>query len=234
MTAALSQNTLLSVYTRVKVYRTLRPLLEKTGSEGDLQSLTVAIGCGCNAWNMSSAVSYQIAILLGEKSLSISDADSQLPSRSPLTPSFSKDCGWLTLSVSDPLPFQFLSQGFRDNIIYVDIDYPALISIKAQKVATDPLLTPLLHNIHLETAPTDNAHIRLRSDEYFAIGCDLEQLDWLNALFEKEGFLSSEILFTAEVSVTYMRTEPANALINWAAGLPKGLYNLSSCLIAFS
>ena len=91
---------------------------------------------------------------------------------------------------------------------------------------TDPQLTPLLHNIVQETGPEDQPQVRIRSDEYLAIGCDLEQLDWLNALFEKEGILNYEILFTAEVSVTYMRTEAANALIKWAGSLPNGFYIL--------
>ncbi|KAF8421634.1 hypothetical protein EV426DRAFT_704816 [Tirmania nivea] len=43
---------------------------------------------------------------------------------------------------------------FQDNVIYVDTDFPALISTKAQKVATDKL-TPLLHNIQRETGPAD-------------------------------------------------------------------------------
>lgn len=109
----------------------------------------------------------------------------------------------------------------------MDIDYPALISIKARKVSTDPSLTCLLHDIQHYVEPTDKPSIRLRSDEYLAIGCDLEQLDWLNSLFEKEGFLDHEILFTAEVSVTYMRTEAANALIKWAGSLPNGLWILA-------
>ena len=83
-------------------------------------------------------------------------------------------------------------------------------------------MTPLLHNIHFETASADKGQIILRSDEYLAVGCDLEHLDWLNALFEKENLLSREILFTAEVSVTYMRTEAANALLGWTGGLPNG------------
>ncbi|RPB19569.1 LCM-domain-containing protein [Terfezia boudieri ATCC MYA-4762] len=131
----------------------------------------------------------------------------------------------------DPLPFEFLSQGFQDNILYVDIDYPAVISIKAQKVASDPQLTPLLHNIQQETGPAHQPQVRIRSDEYLAIGCNLEQLDWLNALFEKEGILDCEILFTAEVSVTYMRTEAANALIKWAGSLPNAKFSFLEQLI---
>lgn len=74
----------------------------------------------------------------------------------------------------------------------------------------------------MEVGTGDGPQVRLRSDEYLAVGCDLEQLGWLNSLFEKECILDCEILFTAEVSITYMRTDAADALIRWAGGLKNG------------
>ena len=98
-----------------------------------------------------------------------------------------------------------------------------MISIKARGVASDPTLSPLIHNIQISNvAPKGTSQVFLRSDEYLTVGCDLEELTWLNKFLETEELLNADILFTAEVSVTYMRTEPANALISWAASLPNG------------
>ncbi|KAI5806734.1 S-adenosyl-L-methionine-dependent methyltransferase [Peziza echinospora] len=132
----------------------------------------------------------------------------------------------------DPLPFQFLSEGLRENVLFIDIDYPDLISIKARGVAVDPTLSPLIHNIQISNAAEKGtSQVCLRSDEYLAVGCDLEELTWLHKFLETEGLLDVDILFTAEVSVTYMRTEPANALISWAASLPNARFSLLEQII---
>jgi tRNA wybutosine-synthesizing protein 4 len=60
----------------------------------------------------------------------------------------------------------------------------------------------------------------LRSDNYVQIGCDLRQLaairETLAAIVDIQ---SCAFLFVAEVSITYMEREAADALIKWASGL---------------
>lgn len=58
----------------------------------------------------------------------------------------------------------------------------------------------------------------LRSDHYSAVGCDLADIAKLERLVADEVDTSTSlILCTAEVSITYMNIEAADALIKWAA-----------------
>ncbi|WPJ64437.1 hypothetical protein SMAC4_04141 [Sordaria macrospora] len=69
------------------------------------------------------------------------------------------------------------------------------------------------------TAPTG---IVLTSDQYVQIGCDLRDLSTLEASLTKAvgGDLSAcTFLFVAEVSITYMETPGADAVIQWASTL---------------
>lgn len=69
------------------------------------------------------------------------------------------------------------------------------------------------------TAPTG---IVLTSDQYVQIGCDLRDLSTLQASLTKAvgGDLSAcTFLFVAEVSITYMETPGADAVIQWASTL---------------
>lgn len=65
--------------------------------------------------------------------------------------------------------------------------------------------------------------ILLSSDQYIQIGCDLRDLTRLdNALKSLLDLSGSQLLFVAEVSITYMEAEHADNLIQWASGLPSG------------
>lgn len=67
--------------------------------------------------------------------------------------------------------------------------------------------------------------ILLRSDQYLQVGCDLRDLHLLEmTLASIMDLHNSVILFTAEVSITYMNVKAADALINWASALPEGMY----------
>ncbi|KAK3948606.1 hypothetical protein QBC32DRAFT_221630 [Pseudoneurospora amorphoporcata] len=69
------------------------------------------------------------------------------------------------------------------------------------------------------TAPTG---IVLTSDQYVQIGCDLRDLTTLEASLKRAvgGDLSAcTFLFVAEVSITYMETPGADAVIQWASTL---------------
>lgn len=63
--------------------------------------------------------------------------------------------------------------------------------------------------------------IRLRSDSYTAVGCDLSDPQRFEDLLGQISALeSTSICFVAEVSITYMKNQAADRLIRWAARLP--------------
>lgn len=112
------------------------------------------------------------------------------------------------------------------NPLFVDVDYPQLINKKTEII----LATPQLHDLlgHVRTSANSEI-VRLRSDSYLAVGCDLRDLEQLQCALSKELELSKCIfLLTAEVSVTYMDVEAADALIAWAAKLEDGTVLLAS------
>lgn len=90
--------------------------------------------------------------------------------------------------------------------------------LKKRTVVMDtPELNTVLSNIHVE----DNGDILLGSDQYFQLGCDLRDLNSLDkALGQVIDIQDSIVLCTAEVSITYMDTKTADALIAWAGALP--------------
>jgi len=126
----------------------------------------------------------------------------------------------LTLS-SDPLPFQFLSkENPNTEVLYVDIDYPELVTIKASIVAQTPELHGLLTEMQHHPTPVD--HVHYQSKQYLALGCDLRDVQTLQRLFEHHRLVDAAIFFTAEVSLTYMARDSVDALVQWAANLPDG------------
>ena len=106
------------------------------------------------------------------------------------------------------------------NTLFVDVDYPQLINKKAEII----LATPQLHDLLGEVRTSANSEtVRLRSHSYLAVGCDLRDLEQLQCVLSEELELSRCIvLLTAEVSVTYMDVEAADALISWAANFEDG------------
>jgi tRNA wybutosine-synthesizing protein 4 len=80
-------------------------------------------------------------------------------------------------------------------------------------------LSSMLNNIRISS----EEDILLRSDEYLQLGCDLRDLRGLQrSLSTVINVQKSLVLLTAEVSITYMDVEAADALIQWAATLPYG------------
>ena len=76
-------------------------------------------------------------------------------------------------------------------------------------------LRRLLSGVEL---PASQGNVVLRSDQYLAVGCDLCELGDLGMTLVGEADIENcLVLFTAEVSVTYMEVEAADALIKWAA-----------------
>lgn len=69
----------------------------------------------------------------------------------------------------------------------------------------------------VQTDPGDPAVV-LCSDRYVAVGCDLRDNAKLSAILdEKLNLGSCLVLCIAEVSLTYMDVDSADALIGWAA-----------------
>jgi len=93
------------------------------------------------------------------------------------------------------------------------VDYPTLISEKTEAIRSNPQLRDLLTRIiHGDTG------IRLQSEQYYAVGCDLADIAGLDELLKNEIDLSQcLVLCIAEVSITYMSIEAANNIICWAA-----------------
>ena len=90
---------------------------------------------------------------------------------------------------------------------------------KRDVVQSTAALNSMLANI--KTLP--DGKILFRSDEYIQLGCDLRDLDGLEKVLSSVVDIhQSLILFTAEVSITYMDLPAADALIKWAATLPHG------------
>lgn len=99
----------------------------------------------------------------------------------------------------------------------MDVDYPQLMREKHDAIVNNPPLLDLLPGLRLETA---SSTVLARAEKYLAVGCDLHQLDKLEAVLRIEFNLAEcevEILFTAEVSVAYMTLEAANDVLEWAS-----------------
>lgn len=121
----------------------------------------------------------------------------------------------------DPLPFQWLArepQLCRD-VQFVDVDYKALMLTKTEIIEATPRMRDLLTP---QALPADGYTV-LNATEYLAIGCDLRDIAGLSATI---GSLTKQheslVLCIAEVSVTYMSPDAADALIEWAAKLSSG------------
>lgn len=97
-----------------------------------------------------------------------------------------------------------------------------------QKKRAIVLGTPQLRELlgpNLVISEHDTDQILLRSEKYCQLGCDLRKLDALRQCLES--FLplpECSVLFVAEVSITYMDTMSADALIEWASSIGQGWY----------
>jgi tRNA wybutosine-synthesizing protein 4 len=101
---------------------------------------------------------------------------------------------------------------------FIDIDYKDLMIKKRDMVISTKELFALLSNV--EALGGD---VLLQSDQYLQLGCDLRNLEHLNQTLKSVVDIDKcLILLTAEVSITYMDVEAADALIEWAGRLPDG------------
>ena len=78
-------------------------------------------------------------------------------------------------------------------------------------------------------SPKDSDGIFLRSASYCAVGCDLANTDKLDELLASLIDVSKyQVLFTAEVSITYMEVGAADSLIAWAARHNDGMFKIET------
>ena len=95
------------------------------------------------------------------------------------------------------------------------MDFPELIEKKAETILSIPQFCEILGD--LQRPQTLNGTF-LQSEHYFALGCDLANTQRLDELLATFVDLSQcLVLCIAEVSITYMRIDAADALIAWAA-----------------
>ncbi|KAL5424881.1 hypothetical protein PMIN07_012053 [Paraphaeosphaeria minitans] len=119
----------------------------------------------------------------------------------------------------DPLPFQFWHRHptLSQTAIFVDVDYPQLITRKRDRILGNELLRNALFGTNLRPS---QAPVYIRSSRYLALGCDLRDLEMLDRLLRTEvDATNASFLFVAEVSVTYMPTPDADSVIRWASTL---------------
>lgn len=124
----------------------------------------------------------------------------------------------LTCASSDPLAFQWLSK-YPDkcqNVTFVDIDYPELITKKLEVIFQTPQLRDLL-NAPVPIGGRDAAPPAVEN-RYLALGCDLADIERLEKILNDNiDIQSCSILCVAEVSITYMDVGAADSLIRWAS-----------------
>jgi len=130
------------------------------------------------------------------------------------------------------LPFQFWHryEHLGQQATFVDVDYPQLIEEKRDRMLTNKLLRDALLNTTLRSSEPP---VYLRSGKYIAVGCDLKDLKSLESVLRTEfNACNTCFLFVAEVSVTYMPVNDADALIRWASTLEHGMLALNPFFVS--
>ncbi|SCU81022.1 LAFA_0C02322g1_1 [Lachancea sp. 'fantastica'] len=126
----------------------------------------------------------------------------------------------------DPLPFQLLDSTNRQNeknlgrLSFLDIDYPDLISHKKHLIDS----TPELKSIVGSWSESDRIKGALEAEKYTLVPCDLNDIDDFNALIQACNHLQDASLvkiFVAEVSLAYMESENADAIIEICSRQPR-------------
>lgn len=119
------------------------------------------------------------------------------------------------------MPFQWLARNpaMCKNTKFVDVDYDLLMETKCNIIQSTPKMKDLLHPSSTEASGNDPS-VLLNSEEYAALGCDLRNIPRLQRLLRNIADINDcLILCVAEVSITYMQTDAADALINWSSTL---------------
>ncbi|KAF2671953.1 LCM-domain-containing protein [Microthyrium microscopicum] len=116
----------------------------------------------------------------------------------------------------DPLPFRMRQKGLGNDVLFVDVDYMDLVQRKVKIVLENPKFGPYISS-NREIC-NDGKPVVLRSAQYCAVGIDLGDVTALSDVFTRlVPVTKHDILFVAEVSITYMPLTKANELISWTA-----------------
>ncbi|EXJ63507.1 uncharacterized protein A1O5_11556 [Cladophialophora psammophila CBS 110553] len=119
----------------------------------------------------------------------------------------------------DPLPFQWMAHhaDLCANTKFIDVDFEELMISKRDII----LHTPKMREMISTTSDTEAVKgVVLDSDVYVAIGCDLRNPPRLERLLRSVVDIDQcLVLCLAEVSITYMATQDADALIAWTSTL---------------
>ncbi|KAL8365813.1 hypothetical protein RB595_004540 [Gaeumannomyces hyphopodioides] len=119
---------------------------------------------------------------------------------------------------SDVLPWQCLTRypDLCGSAVFVDVDFPDLV-LKKRAVVLD---TPELGGPFAPLETVETPPVFLRSRRYVQVGCDLRDVPSLeSALASVVDLAQASFLFVAEVSITYMPTNYADVVIQWASSL---------------
>lgn len=112
--------------------------------------------------------------------------------------------------------------------LFLDVDYPDLISKKREVILENPELQTILGDFDAR----NDSPLLLESERYCQIACDLRQLSLLERIISSVVDTSECVfLFVAEVSITYMETAAADALILWASKIGDGKRPASSSYV---
>jgi tRNA wybutosine-synthesizing protein 4 len=127
----------------------------------------------------------------------------------------------------DVLPFRMRSKGAGPRM-FVDVDYPDLISRKSRIVERERACKEAMGSKWHVSRRLGRAE--LESDWYRMVGCDLGDLQSLDDALAEILLASESVLFIAEVSITYMPCQKADALVQWAAKFKNGrILNSQGC-----
>ncbi|ROW12901.1 hypothetical protein VPNG_04763 [Cytospora leucostoma] len=133
--------------------------------------------------------------------------------------------------LDDVIPWQcwtrYPEDCHRSQALFVDVDFPDLIKRKRQVVLKTPALVSPLSGLKAVDNSEGCSHVFLRSDRYFQVGCDLRRTAALEqALASVLDIEQCIFLFVAEVSITYMETDYADTLIQWASTISQSEFCL--------
>ncbi|CZT04273.1 probable leucine carboxyl methyltransferase 2 [Rhynchosporium graminicola] len=129
----------------------------------------------------------------------------------------------------DPLPWQCLERypAASNGTKFIDIDYRDLMLKKRTVVQSTNELNSMLTG-----AKVSENDVLFTSDQYIQLGCDLRDLQALGRVLASVIDIENcTILFTAEVSITYMNVEASDALIHWASRLTEARFCVLEQLI---
>jgi tRNA wybutosine-synthesizing protein 4 len=101
---------------------------------------------------------------------------------------------------------------------FVDVDYKELMITKTTIIRETPVFKEFV-----KPREVSRHNFVIESEQYNGIGCDLRDLRSLDLAMRSLGGIDEGlVLCVAEVSVTYMDPDAADALISWAKTLSNG------------